>query len=149
MYRVLAMILGIFCPMVMIICYPDIKSLSGFWNTPMVPMFIIMNIVTAYFFYLLPNWKFAAVVLFLLTAFPIGFFDTFHNILAVLFFVACMYAIAQSTRYSWLVFPFIIAIIIAAKSLFWAEVVSIYVICAYHLLTLRKRVKLVKQRKNI
>ena len=148
MYRVLAMILGILCPLVMIIAYPEISSLSNFWNTPLVPLFIIMNIVTAYFFYLLPNWKVSGVLLFLLTAFPVNYFGQFHNILAVIFFISCMYAIAQSSRYSWLVFPFIAAVIISAKSLFWGEVASIYIICTYHLLTLRKSVKITKQRKN-
>ena len=142
------MILGILCPMIMILSFPEIKSLSGFWNTPLVPLFVIMNIVTAYFFYLLPNWKVSGVLLFLLTAFPVNYFNQFHNVLAVVFFISCMYAISKSSRYSWLVFPFIVAVIVSAKSLFWGEVIAIYVICTYHLLTLRKRVKITKQRKK-
>ena len=43
---------------------------------------------TAYFFYLLPNWKVSGVLLFLLTAFPVNYFGQFHNILAVVFFNA-------------------------------------------------------------
>lgn len=148
-YRILAMVLGIACPLIMISWFPEVKSLSGFFETEAVPLFIVMNIVTAYFFYLLPNWKISGVLLFLVTAVPLHYYKHLHDILAVLFFISCIFAVWKSNRYRFLIFPFMISISIIPFSLLWAEISGIYSICIFHTLMVWERNRLQKEKKEI
>ena len=148
MYRILAVTLGLLCPIVMILSFPEIRSLSSFWETPAVTLFIIMNITSAYFFYLLPKWKIPAVSLFLVTAFPVTYFESMHNLFAVIFFLSCFWAIAKGNRFNWLAIPYFCGAVIMPLSLFWGEVLCIYIISLYHLLALRKVIIVEKKFQN-
>lgn len=148
-YRLLAMFLGIFCPLVMVAWIPDQVSLSDYFDTPAVPLFISMNIVTAYFFYLLPNWKIPGVLLFLVTAIPVQYYMVLHDIIAILFFISCIAAVWKSNRYRFLIVPFIFSISTIPFSLLWAEIFGIWSICAFHLLMVWERNRIQKEKKEI
>ena len=144
-YRIFTIVLGITFPLIMISVFPETKSLSSFWNTSMVPLFILMNIVTASFFFTLDNWKLPAILLVLTTAFPYMYFNNIHNILAVMFFLTSGYALLTSKR-------LIPAVLMSFISVFWAEVIAIDTISLFHGLVLWKRENINKQRlknKNI
>ncbi len=146
LYRTTAILTGVILPIVMILFYPDMKSLSAFWETPFVSLFIIMNVVTAVFFFTLDNWRLPAILLVAVTAFPVTFFGHLHNILAISFFVSAGYAVLMSKRFSWLSIFFVFAIILSVRSLLWAEILAIDIISFYHGLVLWKREKINKKR---
>ena len=140
------MVMGVVCPIIMMFFFPGKPSLSAFWETPAVSLFILMNVVTASFFYTLENWRLPAILLILTTALPVTYFGQIHNILAVLFFLSAGYAVVISRRWSWVGILFIPAIIVSMKSLLWAELIAIDVICLYHALALYKREEIMKKR---
>lgn len=130
----------------MVLFYPDMKSLSAFWETPFVSLFIIMNVVTGVFFFTLENWRIPAILLIAVTAFPVTFFGPLHNILAVLFFIAAGYAVLISKRFNWLSIFFVFAILLSVRSLLWGEILAIWIISIFHGLVLLKREKINKER---
>lgn len=151
-YRIFTILLGITFPLIMISVFPGTKSLSSFWNTSMVPLFILMNIVTASFFFTLDNWRLPAILLVLTTAFPYTYYNSIHNILATMFFLTSSYAMIISNRYNWLTILLIPAVLMSFINVFWAEVIAIDTISLFHGLVLWKREKINKQRiknKNI
>ena len=130
----------------MVLFYPEKVSLSAFWETPFVSLFIIMNVVTGVFFFTLDNWRLPAILLVAVTAFPVTYFGPLHNILAVAFFVTSGYAVLISKRFNWLALLFVPAILLSVKSLLWGEIVAIQVISIFHGLVLWKREIINKKR---
>jgi len=112
----------------------------------MVPLFILMNIVTASFFFTLDNWRLPAILLVLTTAFPYTYYNSIHNILATMFFLTSSYAMIISNRYNWLTILLIPAVLMSFINVFWAEVIAIDTISLFHGLVLWKREKINKQR---
>ena len=146
LYRTTAILTGVILPIVMILFYPDMRSLSAFWETPFVSLFIIMNVVTGVFFFTLENWRLPAILLVAVTAFPVTFFGHLHNILAILFFITAGYAVLISKRFNWLALFFVPAILLAFRSLLWGEILAIWIISTFHGLVLLKREKINKKR---
>ena len=146
LYRIITIAIGVTFPLIMMHFFPDKKSLSAFWETPMVALFILMNVITASFFYTLEKWRIPAILLILTTALPVTYFGQIHNILAVAFFITAGYAVLTSKRYSWLAIFLIPAIIVSFKSLLLAEIIAIDVISIYHGMVLWKREKINKKR---
>jgi hypothetical protein len=122
------------------------RSLSAFWETPFVSLFIIMNVVTGVFFFTLENWRLPAILLIAVTAFPVTFFGPLHNIIAVAFFVSAAYAVLISKRFNWLALFFVPAILLSIRSLLWGEILAIWIISIFHGLVLLKREKINKKR---
>lgn len=146
LYRIITIAIGVTFPLIMFYFYPDKKSLSAFWETPMVALFIMMNTVTASFFYTLDNWRLPAILLMLTTALPVTYFGDLHNILAVLFFISAGYAVLTSKRFNWLAIFLVPAIILSFQSLLIGEIIAIDVISIYHGMVLWKREKINKKR---
>ena len=146
LYRTTAILTGVILPITMVLFYPDMISLSAFWETPFVSLFIIMNVVTGVFFFTLENWRLPAILLVAVTAFPVTFFGPLHNILAIAFFVTAGYAVLISKRFNWLALLFVPAILLSFKSLLWGEILAIWIISTFHGLVLWKREKINKKR---
>ncbi len=122
------------------------KSLSSYWNTDMQPLFIISNLITGYYLIGIPKWRLSSCLLLLVTAFSIEYYPNVHNIVAVAFFVACIYPLHMANNYSFCKWIYILAIPIIPFSLLFAEIVAICSICIFHLLTLNKLYNIQKKR---
>jgi len=119
-------------------------SYSSYFLTPLQPIFILSNVLTAYYFFDAERWKAPAILLLLLTAFSLEHYHIIHNILAVAFFIACLEPLWNTNHYRWMMFPYLIALPIFSLDMMTAEVLAILSLTAYHALVLHKMSKLNK-----
>jgi hypothetical protein len=132
-YRLFVIILGLLQPIIILIVLGDIDSISSSWNTVLQPLFICVNAMTSYFFFSAHRWGMSSVLLLLLTAFSIESFPIFHIILAIGFFVTCVYPIYRLERWRYYLIPYLFCIPIGLDyGLFWGEFWAIWVLCSYH-----------------
>ena len=134
---VFAAIVSISIPLI----YPDLKSLSQCWSTDLQPLFVISNVITAFLFFTLPNWRVPSLFLILLTAFPHNTFLWAHNLFAVGFFFSSMYTLWSVKRLPLYYWVFALSLFLMIFSLVWGEVLAIWALCGYHLhlLTYKER----------
>jgi hypothetical protein len=112
----------------------SIGSISSSWETVLQPLFIITNAMVSYFFFDLPKWRIPAVSLLLLTAFPTTEYKTFHDIVAILFFITCLYPIFNLKRFRYYLLLYLFSLIVGLFfGLFWMETWGIITLCIYHL----------------
>ena len=97
-FRIVALCLAAICPLIITIAYPIEKSLSMYWSTEAIPLFILTTIPTAYYFMNTKDWKVAGICLLLLTAFPVTTHGTVHNITATIFFLLSGYTLIKSNK---------------------------------------------------
>ena len=129
-------LLAVLQPILILIFLGDIPSISMSWGTVLQPVFILTNASTSFYFFSTKQWRIQALLLMFLTAFSTDIFETVHNIIAVLFFIACFFSMSRDkySRYFYLVaIPTYLL-----YNIFWAEFVTIIVLCFYHLRLLLK-----------
>ena len=97
-FRIVALCLAAVCPLIITLAYPLEKSLSMYWSTDAIPLFILTTIPTAYYFMNTKDWKIAGICLLLLTAFPVTTHSIVHNITATIFFLLSGYALIKSNK---------------------------------------------------
>ncbi len=132
--RVFIIIVAILQPFIIYFHVGQIPSLSSVWSTDLQPLFIMTNAVVSYFFFDLPKWRIPSVCLLLLTAFPVTTFEVFHNLVAVLFFITCVYGLQSIKRFRWFLILYSLSVPVGIFfGLYWFETVGIIVLCAYHL----------------
>lgn len=148
-FRKFAIATAYICPLIMLLFFPLHESLSLYWESKAVPIFIIMNAAASYFMFNIPKWRWSAIALLALTAFPSYMYPTIHDILAAVFFVLCGRLIALDNRFRWLGLFYILAVLIAFKNILYGEIVGIYVIATFHALKLYKVQKIVKEKQEI
>jgi len=145
--KIVVIVFSIISPFLMI-CYGELSSLSSYWSTPLQPLFIGSNILTAMLLFNIPKWKLSAILLFLLTCFSVEYYDLLHNIFAVLFFVVNLYPMYTLKKYR--IFSLIyLMCVVWSPSLLWIEVHGIIVLCFYHLFVLVSYNKIQKKRKSL
>jgi positive regulator of sigma E activity len=126
-------ILAALSPFVYILTYGQYNSISSYEDTLLQPMFIFINAVTSYYLFSIKNWWIPAVLLMLVTSFSVSMFFWTHNIFAVLFFIFCGVSILRS-RLKWYFLPYFLSIIpLLFKNILWAEIISILIVCLFHL----------------
>lgn len=147
--KIMVIILAMIQPIIIVsVCGFGIPSISNMWDTMLQPLFIITNAVTSFFFFSIKRWRIPSFFLLMLTAFSVDFSPIFHNVLATLFFLTCVYPLIYLKRFSYYVFIYVFGLFIwLLFGLFWFEVFNVYVLCIYHLHIMIYRHKL-KQRKN-
>ena len=133
------------CPYVIAINYPDLISLSKSWETPLQPLFILMNVATSYFFFLMPKWQLSSLFLMLLTAFSLPMYPNMHDLMAFLFFVATFYTLYTSHRFEEYMIFYLFGGLIAFKNIMWGEIISITALSFYHLELLIYKQKLLNR----
>jgi hypothetical protein len=70
----------------------------------------------------------------LVTAFSVKLYPNTHNILAVLFFISCIYPLFKSKRLKFYGYLYLISPIIGILfGLLYLEIYNIIILCAYHL----------------
>ncbi len=150
-FRVLVVVLAMLQPIVIVWMYGiHFPSISSTWDTMLQPLFIITNAVTSFFFFSIKRWRIPSFFLLMLTAFSVDFSPVFHNVLATLFFLTCVYPLVYIKRFSYYIFIYVFGLFIwLLFGLFWFEVFNVYVLCVYHLHIMIYRYKLKKEKKLI
>lgn len=136
--RMSIILLSFLTPIFCMVTQGTLPSLSRYWSTDLQPLFVITNIVTAYYFFNLKRWKFAAIFLLLLTAFSVELYNTTHNVLAIGFFISVLYPFIKIHHFKWCLWVYLATLIILPFSMLFFEMVAITVICLYHSLILYK-----------
>ena len=133
-------------PFICLLSFGYLESLSSYWNTPLQPLFIFANASTSYYLIKIDNWKPSAVLLVLLTAFSVEYYDTLHNILAVLFFIVTIQPLRKSNNFRFCLKLYLSSLLLVPFSLFFAEIIAILAMCIYHILILTKAYRLQGER---
>ena len=103
----------------------------------MQPLFITANVMTAYFFFSIENWKIPSFFLVLITAFSIQLYPITHDVIATLFFVSCLIPLWISKRFKFWSYFYLLSIVIGLIwGLLWLEIWGMFILCLYHLNTL-------------
>ena len=136
-------ILSFISPLIMLVTYGKMGSISSYWESPLQPLFILSNALTTYVFMDLPKWKLSGIPLFMLTIFSVEYYPSLHNVFAISFFIVNLYPMYKLKRYRIFIVPYLLSCIML-PDLFWCEVFAITVLCTYHLTLLLKVRKVVK-----
>jgi len=132
-FRIVALCLAAICPLIITLAYPIQKSLSWYWSTEAIPLFILTTIPTAYYFMNTKNWKLAGICLLLLTAFPVTTHGLIHNITATSFFILSGYALIQSNKASTLIKSlYFLSAVVCGLHLLLGELYMIWLLCLHH-----------------
>lgn len=132
--RLFVVLVAILQPFIIYFVCGNIESISSSWVTILQPLFIITNAMVSYFFFDLPKWKIPAVSLLLLTAFPTTEYKIFHDIVAILFFLSCIYPMTILKRFRYYLIIYLFSLIVGIFfGLFWMETWGIVTLCVYHL----------------
>jgi hypothetical protein len=148
-FRIFSLATGYICPLIILLFFSRKPSLSLYWQTEAVPIFVFMTAVTSYFMFSIPKWNYPAFALLLLTAFPSYMFPHTHDILAAVFFILCGRLIAIDNRFRWLALVYLFGVLIAFKNILYGEIIGIYAICTFHALTFYKVQKIFKEKQEI
>ena len=125
------------------------SSLSQYWTTPMQPLFVFVNAATSYYLITINNWKTSSVMLILLTAFSVEYYNTIHNIFAIVFFIVTIIPLWKANHFKFCVWLYLSSLLFLPFSMLYAEIIAIVSMCIFHLLTLRKAYKLQQERIEI
>lgn len=123
------------------------SSYSYYWITPMQPLFILANVITAYYFFQSDKWKAPSTLLILLTAFSVADYPLMHNIFAVAFFLSCCEPLFNCNHFRWLFIPYVVSVLACGYQMMIGETIAILILSIYHGLMLHKQVKLLKTNK--
>ena len=142
--KFLIIILSFISPLIMLITYGKMDSISSYWESPLQPLFILSNALTTYVFMDLPKWKLSGILLFMLTIFSVEYYPSLHNVFAISFFIVNLYPMYKLKRYRVFIIPYLLSCALL-PNLFWCEVFAITVLCTYHLTLLLKVRKVIKE----
>jgi len=135
--KLLVIIVSFIYPFVLLSVEGELGSISQYWNTSLQPLFITANVMTAYFFFSIDNWKLPSYFLVLLTAFSVQLYPTTHDVIATLFFISCLIPLFKSKRFKYYAYFYFVSIPIGLISgLLWLEIWGMFILCLYHLHTL-------------
>ena len=131
--RMLVIIIATLSPFIYIGSIGELPSISSYWESPMQPMFIIVNASTSYFLFSIKRWRIPAILLLLLTAFSFASHFTLHNIFAISFFLFNIYPIYLNKKTRWVLIPYLLSSLFLIDSVLYAEISAIIVLCLFHL----------------
>lgn len=131
--RLFVIIIAIISPFVYIITEGILPSLSAYWETPMQPMFIIVNASTSFFLFSMEKWRIPAILLLALTAFSVENYLYVHNFLAICFFLMNIHSLSRSKRTRILMIIYLCSIFFIFNGILYAEIFAISVLCVTHL----------------
>jgi len=140
--RYFILLLALTAPLYCIYSFGLLSSYSQYWTTPMQPLFIIANILTAYYMFNFKVWRIPSILLMLITFFPLFTFNITHNSLAVLFFLSCLVPLFKSKRYTYIKWVYLAGALVMFKNLMVGEWISIFAITLHHFLLLTKSIML-------
>lgn len=147
--KLLLVLISILQPFILISTQGLLWSISSYWNTPLQPLFILINAGTSYYFFNSEKWRLSGVLLLLLTAFSVENYLMIHNIFAVGFFLSCIYPMVFIKRFRILAFLYLMCIpLYPLLGMLFFEIYCVLIIGIYHLLTLiyQKRLENIRQK---
>jgi hypothetical protein len=148
--KLIVVLICAFYPFILLSLGGEMKSLSQYWNTSLQPVFIVANIMTAYFFFSIEQWKIPSFLLILLTAFSVKLYPITHNIIATLFFLSCLYPLFKTKRFKFFAYLYLVSPFIGLfYGLLWLEIYSIIILCAYHGWSIIHILRVLHQKKEI
>ena len=144
--RTLALLLAVVAPFACIATYGWEYSYSQYWNTPLQPLFILSNIITAYYLFDTERWKIPATFLILLIGFSVQDYTIIHNLMAVAFFISCAVPLMITNRFKWILGPYLFCIGLVFFDMLLAEIIAISCLTLFHGLVLYKYKRINKQK---
>jgi len=144
--RTSALLLALIAPLACIAIYGWEYSYSQYWETPLQPLFILSNIITAYYLFDSERWKVPAIFLVLLIGFSVEDYVSIHNLMAVCFFLACVVPLTTTNHFKWILKPYLACTILVFYDMLLAEILSIACLVLFHGLMLYKYKRLTKQK---
>lgn len=112
------------------------KSYSSYWETQCQPIFITANLITAYLLNQYQDWKTSAWLLVGLVVFNSFDYRILHDILAIMFFISCLFVLTKKARHLPILLMYIGSITILPISILFSEIVAILALCLYHMFNL-------------
>ena len=146
--RLFTLFLAIIQPFIIYFLYGDNQAISRAWDTPLQPLFIITNALVSFFFFKIPKWRIPALLLLLLTSFPVTDYFVLHNIFAILFFIFSGVSLWSIKKFRYYLGVFLISALFLFHGLFWAETWGIITLVVYHTHVLLYSLRLIRQRSN-
>ncbi len=132
--RLFTSIIAVLQPFIIYFTCGDLASISQSWTTPLQPLFIFTNALVSYFFFDMPKWRIPAVLLLLLTVFSVVDYPIFHNLVAIGFFISCVFPLWSLKKFRiYLPFYLFSILILIFDGMFWMETWAIIVLCFYHI----------------
>ena len=132
--KLAVILISISQPFILISTQGFLWSISSYWNTPLQPLFIVVNAGTSYYFLNSEKWQVPAIFLLLLTAFSVEQYKILHNIFAAGFFLSCIYPMLDIKRFRILGFLYLICIpLYPILGMLFFEIYCVLVIGTYHL----------------
>jgi hypothetical protein len=149
-FKIGAVALAIISPFILIFFGGKIlPSLSSYWMTDLQPLFIVTNAITSYYMFSAKRWRVSSLFLLLLTAFSVELFPQFHNVTAIIFFLANLYPMFTLKRFRWVTYVYLATLPIFFYSILWGEVIAIVILAGYHGAVLYNYRKINTQRQHI
>ena len=146
--RLVASVLAVLQPFIIYFCYGDMHSISQVWGTTLQPMFIIVNALVSFFFFKLEKWKIPALLILLLTAFPVTDYFILHNIIAVSFFIFSGISLWSIKRFRLYILVYLVSGIFLFDGLFWVETWAIITLVFYHIHLMLHTLLIIRNRPN-
>jgi len=134
--RASSIILIAFAPWLCLFLCGYQKSYSSYWLTACQPIFILANILTAFYLNQQKDWKMSSVLLVGVIMFNTTDYRFIHDILALMFFVHCLLIMIRRVRSVPILLLFLSSIAFLPWSILAAEIIAITALCLYHLLIL-------------
>lgn len=149
-FKILVILVSLLYPFVLLSVEGELMSLSQYWNTSLQPLFIVANVMTAYFFFGIDNWRFSSFLLVLVTAFSVKLYPMIHNVVAIVFFLSCLYPLFKSKRFRFYSYLYLISPIVGLIwGLLYLEIYSIIILCSYHLHSIIYMINLIHQKHKL
>ena len=146
--RLFTSFLAVVQPFIIYFLYGDEDAISRVWDTPLQPMFIIINALVSFFFFKLPKWRVPELLLLLLTAFPVCNYFVLHNIFAILFFIFSGVSLWSLKKFRYYLVIFLMSSLFLLDGLFWTETWGIITLVVYHIHVLIYTLRLTRNRSN-
>lgn len=148
--KLLVVLISALYPFILLSLGGEMLSLSQYWNTFLQPVFIVANVMTAYFFLSTENWKLPSFLLILLTAFSVKLYPITHDVIATGFFLSCLYPLFKSKRFKFFAYLYLLSPMIGIfYGLLWLEIYSIVILCIYHGVSIVHVMSVLHQKKEI
>lgn len=147
--RAAVIALAFLTPIICLMGYGYMPSLSAYWKTEMQPIFIIANATTSYYLYSMKQWRISAMFLLLLTAFSVEMYGALHNALAIIFFVVNLWPLFTSKHNPWIKWVYLSSLVALPWSMLVSEMIAITALCLHNALLMKKGWQLLKQKEQL
>ena len=131
--KLLIILIAFIQPIIILSVLGCIESISMSCVSVLKPLFIFTNITTSFYFFQIDRWKIPSLMLFLLTIFPVDVYQMLHNILAISFFIFCIFGMTRGNYHKLFIGFYLLSLpIYFLTNFFWAEFFAVFILCTYH-----------------